>query len=57
VAKRTVAAPANLIRPSSPAGTSNRRILGYLISYESYHRGEVGIILTRSGYPLDQKTA
>lgn len=31
--------------------------LGYLISHESYHRGEIGIILTQSGHPLDKKIA
>jgi len=31
--------------------------LGYLISHESYHRGEIGIILTQSGHPLDKKVA
>lgn len=31
--------------------------LGYLISHESYHRGEIGIILTQAGTPLDQKVA
>jgi uncharacterized damage-inducible protein DinB len=31
--------------------------LGYLISHESYHRAEVGIILTQSGHPLDKKTS
>lgn len=31
--------------------------LGYLISHESYHRGEIGIILTQAGHPLDQKTS
>jgi uncharacterized damage-inducible protein DinB len=31
--------------------------LGYLISHESYHRAEIGIILTQSGHPLDHKTA
>jgi uncharacterized damage-inducible protein DinB len=30
---------------------------GYLISHESYHRGEIGIILNQAGYPLDKKTA
>lgn len=29
--------------------------LGYLISHESYHRGEIGIILTQSGHPLEDK--
>lgn len=31
--------------------------LGYLISHESYHRGEIGMILTQSGHPLDKKIA
>jgi len=31
--------------------------LGYLISHESYHRGEIGLILTQAGYPLEQKVA
>ncbi len=29
--------------------------MGYLISHESYHRGEIGIILTQAGHPLDKK--
>jgi uncharacterized damage-inducible protein DinB len=31
--------------------------LGYLISHESHHRGQVGWTLKHSGHPLDQKTA
>lgn len=31
--------------------------VGYLISHESYHRGEIGIILTQAGNPLDKKTS
>lgn len=31
--------------------------LGYLISHESYHRGEIGVVLTQSGSPLDKKTS
>lgn len=31
--------------------------LGYLIAHESYHRAEIGIILTQSGHPLDKKIA
>jgi uncharacterized damage-inducible protein DinB len=27
--------------------------LGYLISHDSYHRGEIGLILAQIGYPLD----
>ena len=29
--------------------------LGYMISHESYHRGEIGIVLAQSGHPLDNK--
>ncbi len=31
--------------------------LGYIISHEAYHHGEIGIILTQSGHRLDQKVA
>ncbi len=31
--------------------------LGYLISHESHHRGQIGWALKFSGHPLDQKTA
>ena len=31
--------------------------VGYLISHESYHRGEIGIIVAHAGYPLDRKIA
>ena len=31
--------------------------IGYLISHESYHRAEAGIILTQSSHPLDKKTS
>jgi len=31
--------------------------LGYLISHESHHRGQVGWTLKSTGRPLDQKTA
>ncbi len=31
--------------------------IGYLISHESYHRAEAGIILTQAGHPLDKKTS
>ena len=30
--------------------------LGYLISHESHHRGQVGWTLKHSGHPLDKKT-
>jgi uncharacterized damage-inducible protein DinB len=31
--------------------------LGYLISHESHHRGQIGWTLKGTGHPLDQKTA
>lgn len=31
--------------------------MAYLIAHESYHQGEIGMILNQSGNPLDKKTA
>jgi uncharacterized damage-inducible protein DinB len=31
--------------------------LGYALAHEGYHRGEIGIILTQSGYPLPDEIA
>jgi uncharacterized damage-inducible protein DinB len=31
--------------------------VGYLISHESHHRGQIGWTLKNTGHPLDQKTA
>ncbi|HEV2034989.1 MAG TPA: DinB family protein [Candidatus Dormibacteraeota bacterium] len=31
--------------------------LGYLIAHESFHQGDIGVRLTASGHPLDQKIA
>lgn len=31
--------------------------MGYLIAHESSHRGEIGVILTQSGHPLDKKVS
>jgi len=30
---------------------------GYLIAHESFHLGDIGVILTQSGHPLDKKVA
>jgi uncharacterized damage-inducible protein DinB len=38
-------------KPHAPA------FLGYLISHEAYHHGEIGIELARIGWPLDKKTS
>lgn len=31
--------------------------LGYLIAHEAYHQGDIGVVLTQTGHPLDRKTA
>lgn len=31
--------------------------VGYLISHESYHQGDIGVRLAESGFPLDRKVA
>lgn len=31
--------------------------LGYLVAHESYHQGEIGLILGQAGLPLDKKVA
>jgi uncharacterized damage-inducible protein DinB len=31
--------------------------VAYLISHEAYHHGEIGMVLTQIGHPLDRKTA
>jgi uncharacterized damage-inducible protein DinB len=30
---------------------------GYLIAHESFHLGDIGLVLTQSGHPLDKKVA
>jgi uncharacterized damage-inducible protein DinB len=31
--------------------------LGYIISHEAYHQGDIGVALSEIGHPLDKKTA
>jgi hypothetical protein len=31
--------------------------LGYLVSHESHHRGQIAMTLKQAGHPLDRKTA
>ncbi len=54
----------NLLRKAIAAGGKVKgfkphatAFLGYLISHESHHRGQIGWTLKQSGRPLDQKTA
>ena len=30
---------------------------GYLVAHESFHLGDIGVVLTQSGHPLDKKVA
>ncbi|HYT92125.1 MAG TPA: DinB family protein [Gemmataceae bacterium] len=55
---------AELLRKSIGAGGKVKgfkpdavAFLGYLISHESHHRGQIGWTLKNSGHRLDQKTA
>lgn len=38
-------------KPHPPA------FLGYLISHEAYHHGEIGMVLTQVGHPLERKVS
>lgn len=58
------AAVAELLRRALAAGGKVKgfkphaaAFLGYLISHESHHRGQIGWTLKHTGHPLDQKTA
>ncbi len=31
--------------------------VGYALAHESYHHGEIGVVLAQSGHPLDKKAA
>ena len=57
------AAIANLLRASLSAGRVKgfkphaTAFLGYLISHESHHHGEIEMTLTEAGHKLDQKAS
>lgn len=65
--KKSLEASARAIEQMIEAGIAKERIkgfkphphafVGYLISHESYHLGEVSVALQQSGHPLDKKTA
>lgn len=38
-------------KPHTPA------FVGYLISHEGFHQGEIGVALREAGFPLDRKTS
>ncbi len=57
-------AVAQLLRKAFAAGGTVKgfkphavAFLGYSISHESHHRGQIGWILKHTGHPLDQKIA
>lgn len=64
-ALRSSDAAVRALLSDSPAGDGRVKgfrphataFLGYLISHESHHRGQIALALEQSGRPLDRKTA
>ncbi len=60
---RSATAIATLVERAEASGRikgftrSATAFVGYLISHESYHQGDIGVRLTESGFPLDKKTS
>ena len=48
IEQRIVSGKTALFKPSPTA------FIGYLVSHESYHRGEICMTLTQAGHPLDE---
>ena len=46
--------PGGKVKGFKPHGVA---FIAYLISHDAYHRGEIGLILTQIGHPLDKSSS